>query len=72
MDCPPGSGQHSYEELLQAPPDELHFPEGDDDDTTVIMFTSGTTSVPKGVQLTHDSFASYLLATVEPADPDSG
>ena len=70
MDCPPGPAQHSYEELLQAPPDEMHFPEGDDDDTTVIMFTSGTTSIPKGVQLTHDSFASYLLATVEPADPE--
>lgn len=70
MDCLPGAGQCSYEELLQAPPDELHFPEGDEEDTTVIMFTSGTTSVPKGVQLTHDSFASYLLATVEPADPD--
>ena len=28
MDCPPGPGQHSYEEMLQAPPDELHFPEG--------------------------------------------
>ena len=70
MDCPADSGQHSYDELLQGPADEMHFPEGDDNDTTVIMFTSGTTSVPKGVQLTHDSFASYLLATVEPADPD--
>ena len=70
MDCPAGPGQHSYDELLQGPAEEMHFPEGDDNDTTVIMFTSGTTSVPKGVQLTHDSFASYLLATVEPADPD--
>ena len=70
LDCPAAPGQNSYDELLQALPDELHFPEGEEDDTTVIMFTSGTTSVPKGVQLTHDSFASYLLSTVEPADPD--
>ena len=36
----------------------------------MIMFTSGTTSAPKGVMLTHDSFASYILSTVTPADPD--
>ena len=64
-------GGTSYEEFLAgASDDELIFPEAEDNDTTVIMFTAGTTGVPKGVMLTHDSFASYLLATVNPADPD--
>ncbi len=67
---PTGNGT-SYEKLLaESSPDQMRFPEAGDDDTTVIMFTAGTTGVPKGVMLTHDSFSSYLLATVEPADPD--
>ena len=70
LDCPAGTGQQDYETLLQSPPDELHFPQGEDEDTTVIMFTAGTTGVPKGVQLSHNSFASYLLSTVMPADPE--
>ncbi|NQW23852.1 MAG: AMP-binding protein [SAR202 cluster bacterium] len=65
-----GSGK-SYDTLLaESSPDQLHFPEAGDEDTTVIMFTAGTTGVPKGVMLTHNSFSSYLLSTVEPADPD--
>ena len=65
------AGGADYEGLLAgAIPDQTHFPEADDADTTVIMFTAGTTGVPKGVMLTHDSFASYLLSTVAPADPD--
>ena len=66
------TGSHrSYDALLsESSPDQMHFPEAGDEDTTVIMFTAGTTGVPKGVMLTHDSFSSYLLATVEPADPE--
>ena len=64
-------GRHNYDDLLaNADPEQLHFPEDDEDATTIIMFTSGTTSVPKGVQLTHDSFSTFLLTSVTPADPD--
>ena len=71
LDAAPPAGMHGYEDLLEgADAEQLHFPEDDEDATTVIMFTSGTTSIPKGAQLTHDSFATFLLANVEPADPD--
>lgn len=71
LDTPPSDGMHGYEDLLAGTDaEQLHFPEDDEDATTVIMFTSGTTSIPKGAQLTHDSFATFLLTNVEPADPD--
>jgi len=64
-------GRLSYRGLLaDASAEELRFPEAEDSDTTVIMFTAGTTGVPKGVMLTHESFSSYLLAAVTPADPE--
>ena len=64
-------GVRTYEELLSTgEAEQMLFPGGDDEDTTVIMFTAGTTGVPKGVMLTHESFSGYLLSNVEPADPD--
>src|SRR5262245_50611098 len=40
----------------------------EDDDTTILMFTSGTTSLPKGVMLTYGDFTAYVTANVELAD----
>ena len=57
---PAEGGMLAYDQLVSsAGDDESHFPEAEDADTTVIMFTAGTTGVPKGVMLTHDSFASF-------------
>ena len=69
MDGPGTAGWLGYEQLLgEASPEELLYPAGDDEDTTVLMFTAGTTGVPKGVMLSHQSFTSYLLSNVEPPD----
>ena len=59
-----------YEELLASGSEEERFPQADDEDTTIIIFTAGTTGVPKGVMLTHNSFSSYILSNVSPADPE--
>jgi len=44
----------------------------DPDDVAVVLFTSGTTSKPKAVELTHNNLTSYVTGTVEfdSADPD--
>ncbi len=63
-----------YESLLQgastAELQELQCADVPDEATTVILHTSGTTSRPKGVLLTHSTFSSYVLGNVEPADAE--
>ncbi len=63
-------GWRSYESLLSSASSRERFPRGGGDDLTVILFTAGTTGEPKGVMLSHESFSSYVLANVAPADPD--
>jgi acyl-CoA synthetase (AMP-forming)/AMP-acid ligase II len=64
-------GMTSFESMLAQPASELPA-EIDDEDTTILMYTAGTTGRPKGVPLKHSAFSTYILDNVTPADPDSG
>ncbi len=62
-------GMTNYEELLAAHEPEEIFTDVEDMDPTIIIYTSGTTALPKGVVLTHLGMSVYVTNTVEPADP---
>lgn len=55
------------ERIERAAPDETDT-EVDDDDVSVLMYTSGTTALPKGVMLSFHDFTAYVTANVEMAD----
>src|SRR6202167_3322143 len=57
--------------LAQARDAEPAIEFADPDSVGIVLFTSGTTSQPKAVELTHNNLASYVTGTVEfgSADP---
>jgi acyl-CoA synthetase (AMP-forming)/AMP-acid ligase II len=57
-------------DLLALPDAEPEFVDVDDESTAVLLFTSGTTSAPKGVVLRHSHLVSYVLQTVDPGSAD--
>ncbi len=64
-------GLTSYTALRDAQEDIPVFGDADDDDPTLIIFTSGTTSLPKGVVLTYKALTSLVVNTQAPADPST-
>jgi acyl-CoA synthetase (AMP-forming)/AMP-acid ligase II len=58
-----------YEELLAGASDDPLFVEVDENEPTALIFTSGTTAMPKGVELTFLNLSLYVLNTMSPADP---
>ncbi|MFC1985958.1 long-chain-fatty-acid--CoA ligase [Chloroflexota bacterium] len=67
----PHEGMLYYEDMIASSPADEIFTEIDDNDTTMLMYTAGTTGFPKGVMLSHNSFTVYVLENVSPADPVS-
>jgi acyl-CoA synthetase (AMP-forming)/AMP-acid ligase II len=60
----------SYDTLIASSSGEFTPAEVDEEDMTVLMYTAGTTGRPKGVGLRHRNFTAYVLAEVDPVDPD--
>ena len=61
-------GEASIDDLIaKVEPDESEA-EVEDEDISILMYTSGTTSLPKGVMLRFRDFAAYVTANVEMAD----
>jgi acyl-CoA synthetase (AMP-forming)/AMP-acid ligase II len=62
-------GMLHYPELINNhEPDEI-FTDVQDSDPTIVIYTSGTTALPKGVVLTFLGMSVYVTNTVAPADP---
>ena len=67
----PRPGQIPYPALLERGADDFLRAEVDDDDPTILIFTSGTTALPKGVLVTYQDMTVYVANTMVPADPDA-
>jgi len=63
-------GMRGYEQLLAGSTDDELFAEIDENDPSILMYTSGTTALPKGVVLTYLTLSVYVTNTMNPADPD--
>jgi acyl-CoA synthetase (AMP-forming)/AMP-acid ligase II len=64
-------GMHAYPDLLASSSDDELFVDIDENDPTILMYTSGTTALPKGVVLTYLTLSVYVTNTMNPADPAS-
>ena len=62
-----GAAEH-IEDLIDSGSEDGEDAEVEESDTSVLMYTSGTTSLPKGVMLTFGDFTAYVVGTVEMAD----
>lgn len=63
-------GYLDYNELVSHASEDDIWVDIDDSEPTILIFTSGTTALPKGVVLTYLDLTAYVTNTMSPADPD--
>jgi acyl-CoA synthetase (AMP-forming)/AMP-acid ligase II len=64
-------GMHSFDEIVTKGEADEPFVDVDESKPTVLIYTSGTTSQPKGVALSYLNLSVYVTNTMSPADPDA-
>lgn len=58
----------AYEALVSRGSADLDNAAVEEEDVSILMYTSGTTALPKGVMLTYGDFTNYVVGTVEMID----
>jgi acyl-CoA synthetase (AMP-forming)/AMP-acid ligase II len=66
----PHPGMLEYNRMIASAPADDVCTDISEEDTTILMYTAGTTGKPKGVMLAHRSFSVYVLDNVSPPDPE--
>ncbi|HEU0073535.1 MAG TPA: long-chain-fatty-acid--CoA ligase [Dehalococcoidia bacterium] len=62
-------GLRSFDDLIDGAIEDEIFVNVDESEPTVLIYTSGTTAMPKGVELTYLNLSLYVVNTMSPADP---
>ncbi len=66
----PIEGFDHFPAILDGAEPSWEIAEVQDNDPTILIYTSGTTAMPKGVVLSFLALTSYVMNTMEPATPD--